>query len=251
MAVLEAADDLLVELGFAGVTIEGIAGRAGVAKQTIYRWWDSKTDILFDALAVDAAEYFTVPDHGDLGSDLRDQLAQLAAFLTSTDAGAVCRAIAGQAQHDPAVAARFTAEFAAPQRERERVPFLRARGRGELDPAADIDLAIDQLAGPVYYRVLVTGQPVPHQFTDALVDRYLAQAGLRLRPLRDQAGRQKPAGRYGELWSAAGDRGWTDSTPSSSCRTAAVYRSSAPRPSRVSSTEVRAVTPRPVFSVRT
>jgi len=179
MAVLEAADDLLVELGFAGVTIEGIAVRAGVAKQTIYRWWDSKIDILFDALAVDAAEYFTVPDHGDLGSDLRDQLAQLATFLTSTDAGAVGRAIAGQAQHDPAVAARFTAEFVAPQRERERAPFLRARGRGELDPAADIDLAIDQLAGPVYYRVLVTGQPVPRQFTDALVDRYLAQAGPR------------------------------------------------------------------------
>ena len=179
-AVLEAADDLLVEVGFAGVTIEGIAGRAGVAKQTIYRWWDSKIDILFDALAVDAAEYFTIPDHGDLGSDLRDQLAQLATFLTSTDAGAVCRAIAGQAQHDPAVAARFTAEFAAPQRERERVPFLRARRRGELVPAADIDLAIDQLAGPVYYRVLVTGQPVLRQFTDALVDRYLVQAGLRL-----------------------------------------------------------------------
>lgn len=175
MAVLEAADDLLVELGFAGVTIEGIAVRAGVAKQTIYRWWDSKTDILFDALAVDAAEYFTSADHGDLGRDLSDRLSQLATFLTSTDAGAVCRAIAGQAQHDPAVAARFAAEFVAPQRERDREPFLRARRRGELDPATDIDLAIDQLAGPVYYRVLVTGLPVPRRFTDALVDRCLAR----------------------------------------------------------------------------
>jgi len=179
MAVLEAADDLLVELGFAGVTIEGIAVRAGVAKQTIYRWWDSKIDILFDALAVDAAEYFTVPDHGDLGSDLRDQLAQLATFLTSTDAGAVGRAIAGQAQHDPAVAARFASEFVAPQRALDRAPFLRAQQRGDLAAGISIDLAIDQLAGPVYYRVLVTGQPVPRQFTDALVDRYLAQAGPR------------------------------------------------------------------------
>jgi AcrR family transcriptional regulator len=176
MAVLEAADDLLVELGFAGVTIEGIAVRAGVAKQTIYRWWSSKTDILFDALAVDAAEYFTSPDHEDLGRDLRDRLGQLAAFLTSTDAGAVCRALAGQAQHDPAVAARFAAEFVAPQRELDRAPLLRARRRGELAPAEDIDLAVDQLAGPVYYRVLVTGQPVPRRFTDALVDGYLARA---------------------------------------------------------------------------
>src|ERR1700723_3980204 len=91
VAVLEAADDLLVELGFAGVTIEGIAAKAGVAKQTIYRWWDSKSDILFDALVEDAAEFFTAPDHGSLAADLRDHLGQLAAFLTTTDAGAVFR----------------------------------------------------------------------------------------------------------------------------------------------------------------
>jgi AcrR family transcriptional regulator len=176
ISVLEAADDLLVERGFAGVTIEGIAARAGVAKQTIYRWWSSKTDILFDALTADAEEHFTEPDHGDLGRDLRDHLGQLAAFLSDTDAGAVFRALAGQAQHDPAVAARFEADVVARQRERDRAPFLRARGRGELAEDTDIDLAIDQLAGPVYYRVLVTRQPVPPQFTDALVDRLLRPA---------------------------------------------------------------------------
>jgi AcrR family transcriptional regulator len=175
VAVLEAADDLLVERGFAGVTIEGIATRAGVAKQTIYRWWTSKTAILFDALLADAAEHFTPPDHGDLRSDLRGHLRQLATFLTATDAGVVCRALAGQAQHDPEVAARFQSEFVAPQRERDREPLLRAQRRGELSQAEDLDLAVDQLVGPVYYRVLVTGQAVPPQFTDALVDRYLVQ----------------------------------------------------------------------------
>jgi AcrR family transcriptional regulator len=177
VAVLEAADDLLVERGFAGVTIEGIAARAGVAKQTIYRWWTSKTAILFDALLTDAAEHFAPPDHGDLRSDLRDHLRQLTTFLTATDAGVVCRALAGQAQHDPEVATRFQSEFVAPQRERDREPLLRAQRRGELSQTQDIDLAVDQLVGPIYYRVLVTGQPVPPQFTDALVDRYLAQAG--------------------------------------------------------------------------
>lgn len=175
VAVLEAADDLLVERGFAGVTIEGIAARAGVAKQTIYRWWTSKTAILFDALLADAAEHFTPPDHGDLGSDLRDHLRQIATFLTATDAGVVCRALAGQAQHDPAVATRFQSDFVGPQRERDREPFLRAQRRGELSQTEDIDLAVDQLVGPIYYRALVTGQTVPPQFTDALVHRYLAQ----------------------------------------------------------------------------
>ena len=176
LAVLEAADDLLVEHGFAGLTIEGIAARAGVAKQTIYRWWASKTDILFDALIVNAAEFFTPADHGDLGRDLQDQLGQLATFLSRTDAGAVFRALAGQAQHDPAVAARFESEVMARQRDRDRAPFLRARRRGELAETTDIDLAVDRLVGPIYYRVLLAGQSVPVAFTDALVRRYLAEA---------------------------------------------------------------------------
>lgn len=174
IAVLEAADDLLVERGFAGVTIEGIAAKAGVAKQTIYRWWDSRTDILFDALTQDASEFFTVPDTGDLGADLRARLRELATFLSATDSGAMVRALAGQALHDPGVAARFRSEFVTSQRDLDRQPFLRAAARGELTSGTDIELAIDQLAGPVYYRMLITGQPVTPAYTDALVDRFLA-----------------------------------------------------------------------------
>jgi AcrR family transcriptional regulator len=174
LAVLEAADDLLVEHGFAGVTIEGIAAKAGVAKQTIYRWWASKTDILFDALTQDASEFFTVPDTGDLGADLRARLHELATFLTATDAGAVVRALAGQAQHDPVVATRFRSEFLTAQRDLDREPFRRAAARGDLTSGADIELATDLLAGPVYYRVLITGQPVTPAYTDTLVDHFLS-----------------------------------------------------------------------------
>jgi len=177
IAVLEAADDLLVERGFAGVTIEGIAARAGVAKQTIYRWWDSKTAILFDALAQDAEEFFTAPDTGDLRGDLRVRLREVATFLTTTDAGAVVRALVGQAQHDPAVAERLAAEFTARQHALDAAVLLRGRARGDLAPGTDIDLAIDQLAGPVYYRALITAQEVPPAVTDAIVDAFLADRG--------------------------------------------------------------------------
>ena len=61
IAVLHAADDLLVERGFGGVTVEGIAARAGVAKQTIYRWWPSKVDILLDTLIDDASRGLAIP----------------------------------------------------------------------------------------------------------------------------------------------------------------------------------------------
>jgi AcrR family transcriptional regulator len=173
-AVLEAADDLLVERGLAGVTIEGIAARAGVAKQTIYRWWDSKSDILLEALIADAHEHFTIPGHANLDRDLRDHLGQLTVFLTASHAGAVFCALAGQAQQDPALRARFQAEVVAPQRERDQAPFRLASERGELPGNTDIGLAADMVAGPVYYRVLITRERVTPHFTDALVDSYLA-----------------------------------------------------------------------------
>jgi AcrR family transcriptional regulator len=172
-AVLEAADDLLTERGFADLTIEGIAAAAGVAKQTIYRWWNSKTDILMDALLQDAAQHLTPADHGDLREDLRDHLGRLALFLTRSDPGAVCRALIGQAQHDPAFATVFRTRFLSEQRERDRLPLDRAIARGQLAPGTDVPADVDQLVGPVYYRVLVTGEPVGPPFTDRLVAQYL------------------------------------------------------------------------------
>ncbi|MGP4104756.1 TetR/AcrR family transcriptional regulator [Nonomuraea sp. KM90] len=183
-AVLDAADDLLVERGFAGVTMEGIAARAGVAKQTIYRWWPSKVDVLMDAFIEDMAEHLPVPDHGDLGRDLRAHLGGLAGFLTRSDPGAVFRALAGQAQHDPELAARLRADYLGRQRARDALPLARAVERGELPAGFDVGFALDQLLGPLYYRVLVTGEPVSREFTDRLVERFLSQYALPSSPSR-------------------------------------------------------------------
>lgn len=177
-AVLQAADNLLVEKGFAGVTIEGIAARAGVAKQTIYRWWGSKTDVLMEAFLEDAAEHLTPADRGDLGRDLRLHLRRTAEFLTRTDPGAVFRALAGQAQHDPEMAATFRARHLDEQRHRDRLPLERAVARGELPPDLDLARAVDQLVGPIHYRVLVTGDPVGPTFTDRLAEDFVRTHGL-------------------------------------------------------------------------
>jgi AcrR family transcriptional regulator len=172
-AVLEAADNLLAELGFAAVTIEGIAARAGVGKQTIYRWWSSKTDVLLDAFLGDAIQHLIPQDSGDLGRDLRAHLRNLAEFLTKSDAGAVFRALVGQAQHDAKMAARFRKDYLGQQREVDRAPIRRAIERGELDPDTDVDLAVNQLVGPIYYRVLVTGEAVDSRFRNSLVTAFL------------------------------------------------------------------------------
>jgi hypothetical protein len=108
-----------------------------------------------------------------VGDDLRDYLGRLADFLTRSDPGAVCRALIGQAQHDPAFAAIFRSRFVRAQRDRDRLPLDRAIARGQLPPGTDVPADVDQLVGPVYYRVLVTGEPVGRPFTDRLVDGYL------------------------------------------------------------------------------
>jgi len=176
-AVLKAADDLLAEKGFAGVTIEGIAAAAGVAKQTVYRWWSSKTDVLLDAFLEDAAEELTPADLGGLERDLRAHLRHLSRFLTKADAGAVFSALIGHAQHDPTFAARLRAHYLDEQRRRDRLPLERAIARGELPAGFDTAAAVDQLVGPIYHRVLVTGDPVTNAFVDGIVGGFLHQHG--------------------------------------------------------------------------
>lgn len=176
-AVLSAADDLLAERGFAGVTIEGIAAKAGVAKQTIYRWWPSKTDVLMDAYLEDAADDLVPADRGDLEHDLRSYLLRLTEFLVATDPGEVFRALIGQSLHDPDVATVFRDRCVDAQRDRDRLLIERAIQRGDLPTDLDVNTAVDQLVGPIYYRILVTGQVVDADFVDALVDGFLRCAG--------------------------------------------------------------------------
>jgi AcrR family transcriptional regulator len=168
LAVLHAADDLLVERGFGGVTVEGIAARAGVAKQTIYRWWSSKVDILLDTLIDDASSQLAVPDTGPAAESMRRYLRSLARFLTKEPAGKVLLALIGEAQHDPAMARTFHQRYLDPQRQSERAMLQRAITSGELSAGLDIDATLDALCGPIFYRAL-TGAPIPRAFIDRLI----------------------------------------------------------------------------------
>ncbi|MFC8228312.1 TetR-like C-terminal domain-containing protein [Streptomyces sp. NPDC057287] len=116
---------------------------------------------------------------GDLAGDLRAHLHQLARFLTLSDAGAVFTALLGHAQHDPAFATVLRARYLDEQRRRDRLPLERAVQRGELPAHLDTVAEVDQLVGPVYHRVLVTGDPVDRAFTDLLVDNFLRRQLLR------------------------------------------------------------------------
>jgi AcrR family transcriptional regulator len=182
VAVLHAADDLLVERGYAGVTIEGIAARAGVAKQTIYRWWPSKFEILMDTLLEDAAGALGIPDTGTVDGDLREHLRRLAKFLSAEPAGQVMLALIGQAQHDADVARAFQQRFVDERRALDRIILERGVGRGELRSDTDLDLVIDMIYGPVYHRVLLTNLLVDDRFINGLVSNVMAAIAAPTQP---------------------------------------------------------------------
>src|ERR1700753_2017975 len=148
LGVLDAAADLLAERGFAGVTIEGIAARAGVAKQTIYRWWPSKVDVLLDTLIEDSEQELVVPDTGSAIEDARRYLRKLAAFVTGDPAGKVLLALIGEAQHDAQMAGVFHARYLAPQRRAQHATLARGVASGELPSGLDVDRALAPLLGP-------------------------------------------------------------------------------------------------------
>ncbi|MFJ9779357.1 TetR/AcrR family transcriptional regulator [Amycolatopsis sp. NPDC101161] len=172
LAVLHAADDLLVEHGFAALTIEAIARRAGVAKQTIYRWWPSKVEILLDTLIEDSAKGFPVPSGKATAEAIRGYLRAFTRFLTRDPAGKVLLALLAQAQHDPATAESFQERYLGPRREQERAMLTRAMEAGEIAPRLTPDAALDALLGPLVYAAL-TGASVPRGMIATLVEDVL------------------------------------------------------------------------------
>ncbi|MBP0448382.1 TetR/AcrR family transcriptional regulator [Kitasatospora sp. RG8] len=176
LAVLNAADDLLVEHGFEGLTIEGIAAAAGVAKQTIYRWWKSKVDILFDNLVLDAETALAWPEAAADGPAGRSGPAQVrayvhgfAVFLGEAPAGRVLQALLGHAQLDARTAELLHTGFLDGLRSRDVAQTRAALGCSE-DEAA---VLLDVLLAPLYHRALVLRRPLDTAFVDALLDQHL------------------------------------------------------------------------------
>ncbi len=172
LAVLHAADDLLVEHGFGALTIEAIARRAGVAKQTIYRWWPSKVEILLDTLIEDSNKRLSVPAEEPTAESIRGYLRRFARFLTHDPAGKVLLALIAEAQHDPGTAESFHTRYLGPRRDQERDMLTRAIDAGEISPSLDPIAAIDALVGPIVYCAL-TGSKIPRGLVDTLVENLL------------------------------------------------------------------------------
>lgn len=198
LAVLEAAADLLVDGGLPAATIEAVAARAGVSKVTIYKWWSSRGAVAVDAYFHRYGATGVVTDTGDLAADLVGQMRLLIRAFRGR-AGELMAELIGQAQSDRVLADILRTQWLQPRRDASTAVLQRAAARGEIRPDTDIPVVLDQLYGPLYYRLTMGHEPLSAPLADALVATVLD--GIRTRtdgaaatPSR-RPGRSGPAGR--------------------------------------------------------
>lgn len=167
-AILTAAYDLLLENGFGAVTIEKISEKAGVSKATIYKWWSNKAAVVMDAFFDAAVERLPIPNTGSTINDMIIQVNNLAKFLISRE-GKIINEIIAEGQFDKKLAEVYRTIYFKPRRLDSRHILERGISRGELRKDLDIELVIDLIFGPLFYRLLITGDIVDEDFIKNLV----------------------------------------------------------------------------------
>jgi len=180
-AIFDATLEVLADRGYDGLTIEGVADRAGVNKTTIYRWWPSKAALLGAALIEAPLLGIEIPDTGSLRGDLEALLSTALTLFTRPPGSRIAVAALGAASHSPELAAHARTFFA-DRLARERPIFDRAIARGELPPQADPMLLMDLLAGAVWVRVVLRQLPVEDDFATRAVGLVLDGASTPVTP---------------------------------------------------------------------
>jgi AcrR family transcriptional regulator len=168
-AILAASYDLLLETGFGAVTVEKIAERAKVSKATIYKWWPNKAAVVMDGFLSAATARLPVPDTGSAVNDIVIQASNLADFLTSRE-GKVINELIAEGQFDLKLAEEYRARYFNPRRLDSRHILERGVARGELKKDLDIELSIDLLYGPLFYRLLITGEKLDTSIINNLIN---------------------------------------------------------------------------------
>ncbi|EKX63488.1 TetR/AcrR family transcriptional regulator [Streptomyces ipomoeae] len=182
-AIYDAALALIGEVGYQKTTIEGIAARAGVGKQTIYRWWSSKAEVLLEAFldlqdqAAEAAagpglepEEYAIPDTGDLAADLKYVLRATVDELLDPKFEAPFRALAAAGLVDEKLSGEFVERLLEPQLQFYVRRLRSAQDSGQMRPDLDPRIALELFVAPLAQRWLQRSGPITYEYTDTLVD---------------------------------------------------------------------------------
>lgn len=165
-AIVEAARAVLAERGFTGASMEAIAHRAGVGKDTLYRRWSRKELLVQHVLTVMAAEVPGPAADPDPVRELFDFMVEIVRCDADSDVSALLAGLVDGSARNPVLAACLREYWA--DRHRSAAPIVR-RIVGAHAPVEEVDRLIDRLVGPVYYRMLLTHEPVDDDYLRRLI----------------------------------------------------------------------------------
>ena len=166
--ILTAAFRLVGEEGPARVRIDAIAEAAGVGKQTIYRWWPTRTAVVMDALVHQTIAETPFPDTGDTRADLRTHL-QSVVRLFRSPTGCVIREVVADAQADATVAAEFRDRFWQPRRDLSAGCLRAGMARGQVRQDLPVETALDAIYGVLWVRLLIGHRALDRRVVDQVL----------------------------------------------------------------------------------
>ena len=166
---LAAAHDILMTEGLGRISIEAVAARSGVGKPTIYRSWANASELAMAALMEGHPEI--APDRqGNLRAALLRQITDIVQAFATTRGRQIALALAA-ADPDGEMTRAFRNRIILSGREAGRHLFAEAIQRGEIATPADVEVILDMIYAPIFYRLLVGHRPLDQAFADALVEQ--------------------------------------------------------------------------------
>jgi AcrR family transcriptional regulator len=175
-AILKAANELLESEGFVAVTMEAIAERAGVSKATVYRWWPNRAAVVMDGFLSTVSSEVPFPHTGHAREDMRIHMRRLTEAFDGK-IGRTVAALIAEGQANPELAEALRSRWLSVRRTEAREILELGIERGELREDLDLEVAVDVLYGPIYYRMLVGHAPLDDDFADALANHVFAGLG--------------------------------------------------------------------------
>lgn len=172
-AILQATREILAREGVRGLTVEGVAARAGVAKTTIYRRYRSKHELALAVLLDMVRQVVAVPELDDTRAELIAFVQGAVKILGSTLMGRVMQGLVSDLATDPELAKAFREQVVAARLAEVRRLLDRGIQRGDVDPDVDCELAHELLFGPIYYRLLLGGGRLDESLAERVVDAVL------------------------------------------------------------------------------
>lgn len=175
--VLTAAGELMLEGGLSAATMEAIASRAGVSKRTLYKYWPSRGAVALEGFMRSASSSWSLPDGATATESLTVLVVSAARLFVGTPAGPLMRSLVADAQSQNEVATAIREQWLRPRRIVAADLIRQGVADGEFRVDIDVEITLDLLFAPVYYRLLLGHEPVTDAFAAAAVQHLVA--GLR------------------------------------------------------------------------